>query len=106
MSEISNFQGWGNGHTAEDFANLVNSQLGDQEHGVVTVPFEDETLPDHIVLGGVLELQGQTLTYVMLFSGALKHFHGIRAGGFRAVPVDSPPFSMALELSVTKTIEG
>ena len=53
---------WGIGSTAEDFADLVKRELGDADSGLVDVAFDDFTLPDHIVLGGVTELQVQQIT--------------------------------------------
>ena len=88
---------WGIGSTAEDFADLVKRELGDADSGLVDVAFDDFTLPDHIVLGGGTELQGQQITYAALFAGATEYFHGIKIGGLTA----APPF---LRLAVTRSI--
>jgi hypothetical protein len=104
MSNPQEVQGWGGDQTAEDFANLVKAGLGDQDSGMVVVPFENYALPDHIVFGGSTEVMGQSITYGQLFMGAVEHFHGLRISSMQAVPTgETPrPFSMGLQLFVQK----
>lgn len=105
MRDESEVFGWKNGQTAEDLARLVHESLGESQEGVVVVLCEDFTLPDHVAFGGNFNHEGIVVPYAILFSGALEHFHGIKAVGFRAVPTDAPimtPFSMALEIDVSR----
>lgn len=97
-------QGWGDGSTGEDFADLVHAQLGGEETGVVIVPFEDPTLPDHVVMGGNVTIGEHTLPYAMFFSGAVEHFHGLRVSGFSVMPTGldggAGAYSMGLMMTV------
>ena len=101
--------GWGKGQTAEDFADLVHEQLGGETVGVVVIPCEDFTLPDHVVHGGNFEHGGISVPYTALFSGAIEHFYGNNVSGIRAVRTTVPvgqPYSMALELTITESETG
>lgn len=109
MSDPVEVMGWGEGHTAEDFANMVHQGLGEEENGVVAIPFEDYTLPDHIVFMGGLEIQGHELTWIEFLSGATKYFHSIEAKSFRAVETGATTrftaYGMALQLTVERVPE-
>lgn len=104
MSDAEKKQGWARGETAEDFANLVKAALGDDESGIVVVPFEDYTMPDAVVFGEVFEFDGGAVSYAQLLSGAVKYFHGLEVTGFQAVPTESAgsAYSMGLQLVVAK----
>jgi hypothetical protein len=101
--------------SALDFANSVAEALkgGDGQislPGVALIECEDFTLPDAIVLGGFVELQGTKIRYFDLFASALKDLHGLRVARMR--PVETPgrdmmtPFSMSLEVTIDGREQG
>lgn len=94
------------GGSAKDFADTAASALRGEDGelqvpGSVLIECEDFTLPDSVVMGGTAEVSGQTISYFQLFSGALKHFHGLNVTTMLPVETGQAFTSFGMGLLVT-----